>query len=161
MRTGGVLALVLGLAAILPSSAMAAGDSLQRVGTPQVDKTGSLFPDDWVVSDSSAVFDQPGYRADFSWTLPATIPPGGADVTLTVKATDKSGGGLTTGMGLHGNVPFTGGDGTVYASANKTAGQPTATAGKTFRLVPGSYCDTCPISVTIGLQGGPLITFTY
>jgi hypothetical protein len=161
MRTGGVLALVLGLAALLPSSAMAAGDSLQLVGQPQVDRAGSLFPDDWVVTASSAVFDQPGYRADFSWNIPAAIPPSGADVTLTVTATDKSGGGLTTGLGLHGNVPFTGGDGTVYASANKNAGRPTATGSKTFRLTPGSYCDACPITVMIGLQSGPRVTFTY
>jgi hypothetical protein len=161
MSRGGVLALVVGLAAFPPSSAAAAGDSLQLVGTPQVDRAGSLFPERWVVTASSASLDDPGYRADFSWSIPAAIPPSGADVVLTVKATDKSGGGLTTGMGLHGNVPFEGGDGTVYASANKNAGRPTATGTKTFRLIPGSYCDTCPITVMIGLQSGPRITFTY
>jgi hypothetical protein len=161
MRRGGALALVVGLAALLPGSAMAAGDSLQLVGAPQVDRTGSLFPERWVVTATSASLDDPGYRAEFSWSVPAAIPPSGANATLTVKATDKSGGGLTTGMGLNGNVPIEGGDGTVYASANKNAGRPTATATKTYRLVPSTYCDNCPIAVIIGPQSGPRITFTY
>jgi hypothetical protein len=161
MRRGGVLALVLGLAALLPSSAMAAGDSLQLVGAPQVDRTGSLFPERWVVTPTSASLDDPSYLAEFSWSVPAAIPPSGANATLTVRATDKSGGRLTTGMGLHGNVPFEGGDGTVYASADKNAGRPTATATKTFKLVPGSYCDTCPVTVMLGFQSGPRITFSY
>ena len=28
-------------------------------------------------------------------------------------------------------------------------------------MFPGSYCDTCPITVTVGVQDGPRITFRY
>jgi hypothetical protein len=160
MRRGGLLALTVVLGACLPGTAVAA-DSLQVVGPPTVDRAGSLFPDDWAVTDTGAVFDQPGYRGDYTWSIPASIPPSGANATLTLKATDKSGGRFYPAMGLHTNLFVEGGPLQLDAAADKNAGVPTHTVTRTFKLTPGSYCDTCPITVMIGLQSGPRITWTY
>jgi hypothetical protein len=162
MRRGGLLALMAALGACLPGTALAAGDSLQLVGQPQIDRKGILLPASWIsITGSAAVWDTPGWRGDYRWSIPDAIPPGGADATLSVKATDKVGGRFYPVIGVSGNVFIEGGDGIVTAGADLNAGKPTAEGNGTFKLVPGSYCDTCPITVTVGIQDGPRITFNY
>ncbi|MEA2324203.1 MAG: hypothetical protein QOD81_4053 [Solirubrobacteraceae bacterium] len=145
-----------------PHAHASAGDSLQLVGTPQIDRTGILLAAKWTsITASGATWDTDGWRGEFSWSIPSSIPPGGAPASVTVTATDKNGGRYNGVIGATGNLFIEGGPAVAEALADKVAGPATKSATKSFRLVPGSYCDTCPISVTVGIQDGPRITFNY
>jgi hypothetical protein len=139
-----------------------AGDSLQLVGTPQIDRTGILLPDKWTsITGSGATWNTDGWLGEYSWNIPSSIPPGGAPASVTVTATDKTGGRFNGVIGAGGNLFIEGGPAVAEALADKVAGPATKSATKSFKLVPGSYCDGCAISVTVGIQDGPRITFNY
>jgi len=139
-----------------------AGDALQLVGTPEIDRTGILLATKWTsITGSAATWDTDGWRGDFSWSIPSSIPPGGANASLSVTATDKTGGRFNAVIGASGNLFIENGPAAVEALADKIAGPATKSASKSFRLVPGSYCDGCAVSVTVGIQDGPRITFNY
>ena len=121
-----------------------------------------MLPGKWTsITGSGATWDPDGWRGEFRWTIPSSIPPGGANASLSVTATDKTGGRFNAVMGVSGNLFIGNGPAVVEALADKVAGPATKEASKSFRLVPGSYCDGCPVSVTVGIQDGPRITFNY
>ncbi len=145
-----------------PVARASAGDALQLVGRPQIDRTGILLPDKWTsITESSATWNPDGWRGDFSWSIPSSIPPGGAAGSLSVTATDKTGGRYNAVIGVGGNLFIEDGPAVIEALADKVAGPPTKQASTSFKLVPGSYCDGCPVSLTVGIQDGPRITFNY
>jgi hypothetical protein len=141
-----------------PARAAAGGDAL-KLTQVTIDKTG--IPAGWTVSASSATWDTEGWHGDYSWSIPANIPPAGADASLSVTSTDKNGGRINGWLHLECNIPVEGGPADVAALADKNGGEPTKTATKGFKLVPGSYCDACPITATVAIQDGPRITFSY
>jgi hypothetical protein len=156
------LALAVVTCAVVPTSAQAAGDSLQLVGEPEIDRQGILLPGKWTsITKSGAIWDTDGWLGEYSWTIPPSIPPAGADATLHLKATDKTGGRFAPAMAVTTNLFVEDGPARVDAYADKVAGPATAEADKKFTLVPGSYCDGCEIYVSVGIQDGPHIKFLY
>jgi hypothetical protein len=144
-----------------PARAAQNGDALQ-LKQVTIDKRGMVRPDKWnPVTESNAIWDTEGFRGEYSWSIPSSIPPAGAVATLTVIATDKTGGRYNGKLDLTGNIRVEGGPAEAQALADKNGGQGTKRGDASFKLVPGSYCDTCAIAVTVNVQDGPKVTFHY
>ena len=121
-----------------------------------------VLADKWTtITESNAIWDPDGWRGDYSWTIPRSIPPAGAPATLNVTATDKSGGRANLGLKVTTNLNIDGGPAQAIAQADKNGGMPTASASKTFTLVPGCYAAGAAISATVDVGDGPKITFNY
>jgi hypothetical protein len=160
--TAVVVAIAVAAGGTAPASAATPGcDALQLLNVT-IDKSAMVYADRWTaVTESNAVWDPDGWHGDYSWTVPASIPKAGAPATLNVTATDKTGGRAALELDLSGNVAVDGGPAQATATADKTAGQPTASGSKTVTLVPGCYAAGSPIAVTVKVQDGPRITFNY
>jgi hypothetical protein len=143
-----------------PPARAAAGDALTLTGVV-IDKTGMVDSANWTVSESSARWDTSSFTGDYSWTIPSSIPSAGAQASLRVIATDKSGGRYNGVISAAGDIPVEDGPAQAQALADKNGGQATASASKSFKLVPGSYCDTCRPSFTVSVQDGPRVIFQY
>jgi hypothetical protein len=104
-----------------------------------------------------------GLQADFQWTPPPQqIDSNGFTVSLSVRATDGTGGRITMGMsvsgsGLNSDTPNDAEHRGASASADKTAGRPSASAEKsvTFRPIPNTN------EIEVRLAMGWAVTFTY
>ena len=129
-----------------------------RVTQVTIDKTGMVDSAHWTVSESAARWDTTGFTGDYSWTIPSSIPAGGAQGTIKVTATDKSGGRYNGSIGASGGI-IEGGSAQAQALADKNGGTPTATASKSFELVPDSCGSSC--TVIVGVQDGPVVTFRF
>jgi hypothetical protein len=144
-----------------PPARAAAGDALQLTGTV-IDRRGLVLPEKWTtINESFAVWDTDGWKGEYAYQIPSSIPPGGAQASLAVRATDKTGGRFAPKLDLTGNIAVVGGPAEATALADKNAGKETDSGTASFTLVPGSYCDTCAVSVTVNIQDGPHITFQY
>jgi hypothetical protein len=135
-------------------------DALQLVNQT-TDEGAEVFADKWTVTQSSAVWDPDGWRGDYFWTMPSSIPTTGAPATLKVTATDKSGGRFGAELDLKGPATIEGGSPQATAHADKTGGTPTASGSTTFTIVPGCYADGQTLTLTIEVQDGPFINFNY
>ena len=140
-------------------SAQAVNETLEFVNV-EIDRSGMAFPEQWVVSENSASLDQPGYSHQHSWTIPKTIPPGGAPATVTTTATDKSGGTVSAKTTLFGyvNIDTNLTAVEVIANADKNAGRETITETKTVTLTPRGGG---PVFITARVQDGPDVKFNY
>jgi hypothetical protein len=141
---------------LVPAWAAPAGAaSLEFVNT-EVDRTGILFPELWQVTDDSAILDTDLYKHEHYWTIPRSIPAGGADASATTVATDKSGGRVSAKTTLFGSIvaqPIE-----VVANADLTNGPATATDTKTTRLAPTG---SGPQFVIARSQDGPDVRFNF
>ena len=157
-RAARLAVLVVSFAALVCDPALAA-DSLKQSGVV-IDKRPVVDAAHWSISESSATWDTPGYTGKYTWSIPSSIPAAGANASLTVTSTDKSGGryngviSATADMTIEGTAQ-------AQALADKNGGQATASDTATFKLVPGSYSDTATPSVTVFVQDGPHVTFQY
>jgi hypothetical protein len=141
-----------------PARAQAA-ETLELVNV-EIDRTGMLFPESWVITENSASLDTPQYSHEHSWTVPRTIPPTGAQATVTTTATDKTGARISAVTTLFGYIDI---DRTltgvqVFANADAAAGQPTVTQTRTVTLTPRGGG---PPFVTARVQDGPDVRFNY
>lgn len=125
----------------------------------EIDRTGMLFPERWVITENSASLDTPEYSHEHSWTIPRTIPPTGAEATVTTTATDKTGARISAVTTLFGYIDVDGTTGVqVFANADAAAGQPTVTETRTVTLTPRGGG---PPFVTARVQDGPDVRFNY
>lgn len=125
----------------------------------EIDRTGMLFPESWVITENSASLDTPEYSHEHSWTIPRTIPPTGAEATVTTTATDKTGARISAVTTLFGYIDVDGTTGVqVFANADAAAGQPTVTETRTVTLTPRGGG---PPFVTARVQDGPDVRFNY
>jgi hypothetical protein len=140
-------------------SAQAVNETLEFVNV-EIDRTGMLFADQWVISENSASLDTPQYSHQHTWTIPRTIPPGGAQATVTTVATDKTGGTISAKTTLFGyvNIDTTLTSVEVAANADKGAGRETVTETKTVTLTPRGGG---PVTITARVQDGPDVKFNY
>src|SRR3954447_5939425 len=146
---------------LVTSPTCASGQKL--VGRACVDPNAALA-NNWNYGDGMAKWDVPGqWLSTYEWTIPATVPAAGANLTMKLGATERIGGpnnricpamGAVSGFGLQGAQPQTIG---FCAEAGGTVSQ-----SKTLKMVassaqpPGSR-----LYLTIGLQDGPRFTYTY
>jgi len=125
----------------------------------EINRTGMLFPERWVITENSASLDTPQYSHEHSWTIPRTIPPTGAQATVTTTATDKTGGRISAVTTLFGYIDIDGTTGvSVVANADAAAGQATVTETRTVTLAPRGGG---PPFVTARVQDGPDVRFNY
>jgi hypothetical protein len=136
-----------------------AGDSLTRSGVV-IDKRPVVDSAHWTITETSATWNTDGFTGKYTWSIPSSIPAGGANASLTVTSTDKSGGRYNGVISATADMTI---EGTARAEAlaDKNGGQATASDTANFELVPGSYCETCTPSVTVFVQDGPHVTFQY
>ena len=112
----------------------------------------------WTITESAAQWDTDGFRGTYAWTIPSSIPAGGAQGNVRVQSTDKSGGryngviSATSGM-------IQGGSARAEALADKNGGTPTATDSQNFELDPDACGSSCTVIVSV--QDGPVITYRY
>ena len=139
-----------------PSARAAAGDAL-KLKQVTIDKSGMIDDANWTVSESSATWDTAGFRGEYTWTIPSSIPAAGASGTIRVTATDKSGGRYNGVIEAFGPLVETG-TARAEALADKNGGQATVTDTESFKLI-GNSCSPC--TVTVGVQDGPKVTFRY
>ncbi len=197
MRRGGVQGWVVGLCAALLLVALAAGahassGSQQAApitltlktptaaeckqqnqnavvfGRACVIKVGLVAQEFWTVNPSSATWDTPTWLTTYAWTMPATIPAGGADMTMTLSAKEETGGAnarICPAMGIRGGVELRVGGAAqpqpVTLGVCAQAGG-SAPGNKKVKLVPSA---TQPpgsdVYIVVGLQDGPLYTYKY
>jgi hypothetical protein len=140
-------------------SAQASNETLEFVNV-EIDRSGMLFADQWAISENSASLDTPQYSHQHTWTIPKTIPPGGAQATVTTAATDKTGGTISAKTTLFGyiNIDTALSSIEVVANADKNAGRATVTETKTVTLTPRGGG---PVSITVRVQDGPDVKFNY
>jgi hypothetical protein len=135
----------------------------KNVGRGCVNPTATAA-DKWTYGDGNAKWDVPGqWVITYEWTIPATVPAAGANLTMKLAATERIGGpnnricpamGAASGFGLQGAQPQAIG---FCAEAGGTV-----TQSKTLKMVaspaqpPGSL-----LYLQIGLQDGPHYTYTY
>lgn len=150
--------LVVSFAALVCDPALA-GDALTQSGVV-IDKRPVVDSAHWQISETSATWDTAGFTGKYTWSIPSSIPAAGANASLTVTSTDKSGGRYNGVISATADMTI---EGTPRAEAlaDKNGGQATASDTASFQLVPGSYCDTCTPSVTVFVQDGPHVTFQY
>ncbi|CAN5582726.1 hypothetical protein BH20ACI3_BH20ACI3_38060 [soil metagenome] len=104
-----------------------------------------------------------GIQADFQWTPPPQqIDSNGFTVSLSVQATDGTGGRITMGIsvsgsGLNSDTPNDEEHRSASASADKMAGRPSANAQKsvTFKPIPNTN------EIEVRVHMGWAVTFTY
>jgi hypothetical protein len=154
------LALLVVLFGALVCDPALAADSLRQSGVV-IDKSPVVDDANWTITETSATWDTQSFTGKYTWSIPSSIPADGANASLTVTSTDKSGGRYNGVISLSGAIPVEGGPARAEALADKNGGQATASDTANFRLVPGSYCDTCTPSVTVFVQDGPQVTFQY
>ena len=156
MGPAAVVALSLGVLACEPALA---ADSLKQTGVV-IDRRGVVDPGHWTISETAATWDTPSFTGRYTWSIPSSIPASGANASLSVTSTDKSGGRYNGVIGASADMTI---EGTAQAQAlaDKNGGTATASATAQFRLVPGSHCDTCTPTVTVAVQDGPKVTFQY
>ena len=145
--------------------------------TPTCDKTKGEEPlgrscvnpirtlhDKWTFGDGKATWDVPGqWVSTYEWTIPATVPAAGANLTMKLSATERIGGpnnricpamGAVSGFGLQGAQPQTIG---FCAEAGGTKSET-----KTLKMVASSAQPAgSTLYLSIGLQDGPHYTYTY
>ena len=152
-------AVLVGLFGALVCHPALAGDSLTRSGVV-IDKRPVVDSGHWTITETSATWNTDGFTGKYTWSIPSSIPAAGANASLTVTSTDKSGGRYNGVISATADMTI---EGTARAEAlaDKNGGQATASDTANFKLVPGSYCDTCTPSVTVFVQDGPHVTFQY
>ena len=163
---GLALALALASATVLAGGVLAEDDSgptaraaaALKLKQTTIDKTGMVDSAHWTVTESAAQWDTEGFRGTYAWTIPSSIPAGGAQGNIRVTATDKSGGRYNGVIGASGSI-IEGGSAQAQALADKNGGQPSVTASTNFKLVPDSCGSSC--TVVVGVQDGPTVTFRY
>ncbi|MGE3795514.1 MAG: calcium-binding protein [Dehalococcoidia bacterium] len=141
-----------------PTAAAQAGATTQLVlESVDVDVTGIVEPASWTAGQGTARF-APSYgSADFSFPVPAVIPPQGAPVTLSVTATaDRIFG---PALGIHGDATFAGPS--TQATAVVPAGGGTASASATVTIVPLASAPGTKVLIYIGLQSGPRVNYRF
>src|SRR4051794_38918724 len=139
------------------------GQGEKNVGRACVNPIATLA-DKWSYGDGNAKWDVPGqWVSTYEWTIPATVPAAGANLKMTLSATERIGGpnnricpaiGAASGFGLQGAQPQSIG---FCAEAGGTV-----TQSKTLEMVASSAQPAGSILyLQIGLQDGPHFTYTY
>src|SRR3954463_14971417 len=153
MRSGrGILAVAAAVVVALVVSAPSPGGQTGRVAATApgcdalvfvnstIDKTHDVDADKWTtITDTNAVWDTEGWRGEYNWTIPRSIPKTGADAVLNVTATDKSGASIFLQVSATSTLNIEGGPTAARAQADKSAGRPTASGSASFKLIPGCY----------------------
>jgi hypothetical protein len=113
----------------------------------------------WAVSSIGAEFDKPdpgGWAAQYTWSIPETIPPGGVHAKLTVEVVGREAGRTAVaqlksfdGIAISGDEPH---------EVTATAGpRGEASAEASFQLIPKGNAGI----VDVVIPDGPVISFYY
>jgi len=134
------------------------------IGGACVDKSGTIIPDKWTFGDRSAQW-APGppqaagqWRTTYAWTVPQTIPPAGAALTLKLTAAELTklpNARVCPGMGVRSSLTSSVDLGVCAPSGG------TASDSKTLRLLPDTSPPGTSVYLSIGLQDGPGYTYKY
>lgn len=134
------------------------------LGGACLDKSEMIIPDKWTIGERSAQWapEPPQaagrWRTNYAWTVPQTIPPAGATLTLKLTAaelTKNPNARICPQMGVRSALT-----GSVDLSVCAPSGG-TASDSKTVRLVPDTSPPGTSIYLSIGLQDGPGYTYKY
>ena len=143
------------------------------IGGACVDKSGTFIPDKWTFGDRSAQW-APGppqaagqWRTTYAWTVPQTIPPAGAALTLKLTAAELTklpNARVCPAMSARGGVDFRAGSALLPQPVGlgvcaQSGG--TASDSKTVRVVPTTAGPETAIFLLIGLQDGAGYTYKY
>jgi hypothetical protein len=126
------------------------------LGKACLDKSGTILPANWTLSDGNATWSPTGWTTKYTWSVPAAVAPSGGDIKLGLSAADKQGGSICPGIGANGGLPLKKPADTqliVCAQANGSA-----SGSRTLTVVPPS---SGPVYVQIGLGDGPRFTYKY
>lgn len=134
------------------------------IGAACVQKEGIHFPDKWTSEDRSAHYEPEGHTVEYAWTVPDSIPPAGAAMTMKLQLNSKL-GNFCPGIGVGGGVGFkTGKDllpQPVQISACVPPGKPgSASASKAMKVVPPDSAPG-PVYMVVGIGSGPHYTYRY
>lgn len=135
------------------------------LGSACVDKSGLVVADKWTVGSGSAQWNVPGqWQIAYEWTVPQSIPPAGAKLTMKMTGTELIGGAnnrICPAMGARGGFELKGEAQPVTLGFCAEAGG-TKSDTKTVTLVPSSAAAAGTIAyLTVGAQDGPSYTYTY
>ena len=124
-----------------------------------IDRTGTILAAAWNVTEGSAQWTPPFGQATYQYAMPSQIPPGGAPVTLAVTATAVPGSRFAPALGISGDLEIRG-ESPFQVGALAESGQ-SASASKTWTLVPPKVATGTIVRVVVGLQDGARIRFDY
>jgi cell wall-associated NlpC family hydrolase len=113
----------------------------------------------WNVTEASAQWTPPFGQATYEYAMPSQIPPGGAPVTLKVSVTAAPGARFAPALGISGDLEIRG-ESPFQVGALAEPGQ-SASASKTWTLVPRNHATGTIVRVLVGLQDGAQIRFDY
>ena len=143
---------------LVPVTRAECGAPRVLLGGACLDKSGMVIADKWTIGERSAQW-APGppqaagqWRTTYAWTVPQTIPPAGATLTLKLTAaelTKLSNARVCPGMGVRSSLT-----GSVDLGVCAPSGG-TASDSKTLRLLPDTSPPGTSIYLSIGLQDGP------
>jgi hypothetical protein len=126
------------------------------VGRACVDKSNQVLTPDWKYSDGSATLSPTGWKSSYSWTVPATIPPAGASIKMSLQTGSVTVGSICPGIGARGSFPLKKPGETDLNICAQQGGS--ASGSKTLTVVPPS---SGPGYLLIGLGDGPSFTYKY
>jgi hypothetical protein len=151
-----------------PDATKCKGAGGEVVGKACADKRGMILATKWQTGDGNASWTTDQWQTTYAWTVPSTIPLGGANATIRMTAVEKLGGPnnrICPAMSIRGGFDMKVG--------GASQGQPVglgfcAQAGgsesdqKTIKVVPSSATAAGQVLVLqIGIQDGPGYTYTY
>ncbi len=142
-------------------NAGAKAGSLVRTGEPTITTTGqqNFGNGTWMTTASGADFDKPdpgGWAGHYTWVVPQTIPPEGADARLIVTAEGRGARHNASATMVLSGITASGGPAGNNVQALAEVGQ-TNSNSATFRLTPTGSAG----SIEIQVQDGPKINFSY
>jgi hypothetical protein len=129
------------------------------------DPAGALFQSDWQVNEGSATWDVPGsWSAQYSYTVPDTVPPAGASLPMSIDVQELAG----SGSGFHEQYCANAGTSMTIlqsdpcARAGTDVAHGTASGSATLTLdTSGNASEGTANIVTISFQDGGHLYFDY
>jgi hypothetical protein len=158
-----VLSVAITVTVAVPARAGTSDLQLQSVDGVHANAPAKAFAPTWTYNDDpggTANWSTPSGTSTYTFPVPSTIPAGGVEITLQVKAevpnTAPDGTRWAPAMGIHGLL-VQGGDVTVSTIAEKGGMNPKEMT-QTVKLLPTG---SSPETLTVGLQNGPVFTYTF
>ncbi len=127
-------------------------------GKACVDESEMIIDSAWSLFPLNATWEPDGWKTTYKWTVPDTVTPAGAPITLDLTAESKQPGRICPAMGARGGLPLKKAGETTDIGICAEQATGAASISKTLVVVPPS---SGPVYVLIGLQDGPQYTYKY
>jgi hypothetical protein len=145
-----------------PCTPNATTPTLTQVGLACYDPTQANLKVSWQVGASSATWVTPYWSASFQYPVPQSIPPGGADLSLSATATDLSGAGINAKMCVGSDTDFQVKNNVRCVETPEARGKGMTTHDlKTVTLLSFKASAGSKAHLYIGFQDGGTLEYTY